>query len=112
MVDSTTSVGGREWELLNPEGVVRVEPMKINAHPATLSGKTVVLRGNGKHNSNHFLERIGELLKKEVADVKVIHNWEAAPETFTISQNPERSKRFGEKIASFKPDLVIAAQGD
>jgi ABC-type Fe3+-hydroxamate transport system substrate-binding protein len=102
----------QEWELLSPEGVIKVEPMKVNAHPTTLVGKTVVLRANGKHNSDNFLERVAQLLAKEAKDIKVIKTWEAAPETYRSSQNPDSSKKFAEKVASFKPDLVIASQCD
>lgn len=102
----------QQWDLINPEGVIKIEPMKVNPHPATLVGKTVVLRANGKHNADNFLNRIAELLQKEVKDIKIIKAWEVAPETNTISQNPDLSKKFAEKIASFKPDLVIASQCD
>ena len=101
-----------EWELLNPEGVVDVVPMSVNPHPSTLVGKTVALRSNGKHNSDHFLEKVVELLEKKVKDIKIIKLWKVAPETNTSSQDSEGSKKFAEKIASFKPDLVISAQGD
>ncbi len=59
----------QEFELVNPESVVKVEPMNINAHPTTLEGKTVVLRANGKHNSDKALDRVAELLQKEVKNV-------------------------------------------
>ncbi len=109
---SSAEGAGQEWELLNPEGVIRIQPMKVNAHPNTLSAKTIVLRANGKQNSNNFLERVAELLEKEAKDIRVIKTWEAAPETYRSSQNPDTSKEFAQKIASFKPDLVIASQGD
>ena len=101
-----------EGEILNPEGTVGVEPMKVNPHPPTLGGKTVVLRANGKHNSDHFLERVAELLAGEVKGIKIIKTWEAAPETFRSSQDPEFSRNFAAKIATFKPDLVIASHAD
>lgn len=104
--------GIQEWEILNPEGVVKIEPMKVNAHPISLEGKTVVLRANGKHNSDNFLERVAELLEKQVKDIKVIKTWEAASETYRSSQNPDSSKKFAAKVAFFKPDLVVAAQCD
>ncbi len=99
-------------EILNPEGVVKVEPLRVNPHPTSLAGKTVVLRANGKHNSDHFLERVAELLFKEVKHIKIVKTWEASPETYRSSQNPDFSRTFAAKIASFKPDLVIASQGD
>jgi hypothetical protein len=62
----------QEWTLVNPEGVIKIEPMKVNAHPATLEGKTVLLRWNGKHNGNNFLDRVAELLARDVKNVKII----------------------------------------
>ena len=110
MAPTKQIIQGRE--VLNPEGTVRIEPLKVNSHPPTLTGKTVVLRANGKHNSDHFLERVAELLDKEVKGVKIVKTWEDAPETYRSSQNPDSSKNFAAKIASFKPDLVMASQGD
>lgn len=101
------------WEVINPEGVIRIEPMKVNLHPSTLEGKTVVLRWNGKHNGDHFLNRVAELLNEKVKGIKVTKSWEVAPETVDpITGNDERSKEFARRIASFKPDIVIAAQAD
>jgi len=101
------------WEVINPEGVVRIEPMKINPHPNTLQGKTVLLRWNGKHNGDRFLKRIGELLAENVRDIRIIRSWEAAPETADpITGSQERSERFAKILAGFKPDIVIGAQAD
>ena len=41
---SQTKEQRQQWEVLNPEGVIKIEAMKINDHPSTLEGKTVVLR--------------------------------------------------------------------
>ena len=102
-----------DWELINPEGVVKIEPMKLNPHPPRLEGKTIMLRSNGKHNGDKFLIRVGELLKDKVTGVKIVYSWEAAPETVDpITGSHERSKKFAQKLASFKPDLVIASQAD
>lgn len=103
----------QKWEFLNPEGVIKIEPMKINPHPTTLEGKTIMLRWNGKHNGDKFLERISELLVDTVKNVKVIKSWEVAPETVDpIAGSQERSQEFARTIAKFKPDLVIGAQSD
>lgn len=103
----------QNWEVLNPEGVIKIDPMKINAHPSTLEGKTVMLRWNGKHNGDKFLDRVGELLKEKVKDIKVIKSWEVAPETVDpIAGSQERSHEFAKAIAKHKPDLVIGAQSD
>jgi hypothetical protein len=103
----------QEWEVLNPEGVVKIEPMKVNPHPSTLGGKTIMLRWNGKHNGDKFLDRVGELLIEKVKGIKIIKSWEVAPETVDpITGNQERSQEFAKAIAKFKPDLVIGAQSD
>ena len=105
--------GGQRWEVLNPEGVVKIEPMEINPHPLTLEGKTVLLRWNGKHNGDRFLDRLAELLKQKVKDIKIIKSWEVAPETVDpISGSQERSMELMKKLAAFKPDLVIGSQAD
>lgn len=103
----------QDWELINPEGVVKIELMKLNLHPPNLEGKTIMLRSNGKHNGDKFLIRVGELLKDKVKDIKIIYSWEVAPETVDpITGSHERSKKFAQKLASFRPDLVIASQAD
>lgn len=103
----------QDWELINPEGVIKIEAMKLNPHPSRLEGKTIMLRSNGKHNGDKFLIRVGELLKDKVKDVKIVYSWEVAPETVDpITGSLERSRRFAQKLASFKPDLVVASQAD
>jgi hypothetical protein len=102
----------QQWDLVNAEGTIKIEPMQVNAHPSTLEGKTVLLRSNGKHNADNYLARVGELLLKEVKDIKIIKSWEVAPETNTISQNPDKSKEFAKTFAALKPDLVIGSQCD
>jgi hypothetical protein len=103
----------QDWQLINPEGVVKIETMKLNPHLPRLEGKTIMLRSNGKHNGDKFLIRVGELLKDKVKDIKIIYSWEVAPETVDpITGSHERSKKFAQKLASFKPDLVIASQAD
>jgi hypothetical protein len=42
--------------------IPKVGLIKLNPHPFTLEGKTVVLRWNGKYNGDNFLNRIAELL--------------------------------------------------
>ncbi len=103
----------QEWEILNPEGVIKIEPMEINPHPSTLEGKTVLLRWNGKHNGDKFLDRLAELLAQRVKGIKIIKSWEVAPETVDpISGSQERSMELMKKLAAFKPDLVIGSQAD
>ena len=102
----------QEWTLVNPEGVIKIEPMKVNPHPTSLQGKTVLLRWNGKHNGDNFLNRICELMAKEVKNVKFIKSWEVAPETVGTSTTQETSEAWVKKLLTFKPDLVIASQCD
>lgn len=102
----------KELKLINPEGVVNIEPMKVNPHPDSLEGKTVVLQWNGKQNGDNFMNQIATLLNENVKDIKIIKAWQEAPEVKLISQNPERSKQLAQRIAAFKPDLVIAGQAD
>ncbi len=103
----------QSWEILNPEGVIKIVPMEINPHPLTLEGKTVLLRWNGKHNGDKFLDRVAELLKQRVKDIKIIKSWEVAPETVDpITGSQERSMELMKKLAAFKPDLVIGSQAD
>jgi len=103
----------QKWEILNPEGAIKIEAMEINPHPSTLEGKTVLLRWNGKHNGDKFLDRVAELLAQKVKDIKIIKSWEVAPETVEpISGSQERSMELMKKLAAFKPDLVIASQAD
>lgn len=105
--------GSQRWEILNPEGVIKIEPMEINPHPASLEGKTVLLRWNGKHNGDKFLDRLAELLAQRVKGIKIIKSWEVAPETVDpISGSQERSMELMKKLAAFKPDLVIGSQAD
>jgi len=102
----------KELKLINPEGVVNIEPMKVNPHPASLEGKTVVLQWNGKQNGDNFMNQIAALLNENVKDIKIIKAWQDAPEVKIISQNPEKSRQLAQRIAAFKPDLVIAGQAD
>ncbi len=105
--------GNQRWEILNPEGVIKIEPMEINPHPSTLEGKTVLLRWNGKHNGDKFLDRVAELLAQKVKGIKIIKSWEVAPETVDpITGSQERSMELMKKLAAFKPDLVIGSQAD
>jgi hypothetical protein len=100
------------WDLVNPEGVVKIQPMEVNPHPASLEGKTVMLRWNGKHNGDNFLNVVAEILSRQVKNVKIIKSWEVAPETANTSSTPERSSQYVKQLAAFKPDLVIGSQAD
>jgi hypothetical protein len=114
VVPPASRAGGavQEWDLVNPEGVVKIEPMKVNPHPASLEGKTVLLRWNGKHNGDNFLNRIGELLTEQVKGVKIVKSWEVAPWTAIIAGNPDKSREIAKTLAEHKPVIVIGSQCD
>jgi hypothetical protein len=94
------------------EKVPKVGPVKINPHPASLEGKTVLLRWNGKMNGDKYLARVGELLAQQAKNVKIVKLWEADKSTAAISKDAQASEQVAEAIAKIKPDLVIAAQAD
>jgi ABC-type Fe3+-hydroxamate transport system substrate-binding protein len=94
------------------KSAVTLGAVKINAHPTSLEGKTVVLRWNGKPNGDKLLTRIGELLTEQVKGVKVIKLWETDASTAEISKTAEDSAALADRIAALKPDLVIASQCD
>jgi hypothetical protein len=100
------------WELVNPEGRVNIKPLNLNPHPKNLSGKTVLLRWNGKHNGDVFLNRVAELLTESVEGAKIIKSWEVAPETMATSSHPKTSQEFARKLADYNPDIVIGSHGD
>ena len=90
----------------------KVGPVKMNQHPSSLEGKTVVLRWNGKYNGDKYLSRVGELISQQIKNVKIIKMWEIDKSTAAISKNAEMSEQVAASIAKLKPDLVIAAQAD
>jgi hypothetical protein len=92
--------------------IAKVGPVKINLHPSTLEGKTVLLRWNGKFNGDNLLNRIGELLTKQIKGVKVIKMWEVDKTTAAISDSLEKSEEFTEKMVKLKPNIVIGSQCD
>jgi ABC-type Fe3+-hydroxamate transport system substrate-binding protein len=107
----STAEQAANWTLVNPEGVAKVTPIKLNQHPTSLEGKTVALRWNGKENGNNFLDGVAAQLQKNVKNVKVIKLYETMPET-----NSYGTSKMGPdviaKIAALKPDLIISSQAD
>ena len=90
----------------------KVGPVTLNAHPASLDGKTVVLRWNGKYNGDLYLNRVGELLAQQFKNVKIIKLWETDKATADVSKNGAASEQTAATIAKLQPALVIAAQAD
>lgn len=101
-----------DWILVNPEGVAQVEQSTVNPHPEDLHGKTVVLRWNGKHNGDIFLNHLAELMTERLRDVKIIKAWEAYPPSKMANQDSEVSKETAKRLSDWKPDIVIGSQGD
>ena len=93
-------------------GDCRIGPVKMNPHPGSLEGRTIVLRWNGKFNGDVLLNRLAELLVERVPGVKVVKMWKMDPSTATTSYNPWNTILFTQKIAALMPDLVIASSAD
>jgi len=102
----------QEWEVIDPAGTVAIKPIKLALRPTTLDGKTIVLRWNGKHNGNNFLDRVAELLAEKVPSAKVIKLYEKDPSTNRITGSNQESARVAKVIADLKADMVIASQAD
>jgi hypothetical protein len=102
----------QEWEVINPAGVVEIKQVQLAPRITTLEGKTIVLRWNGKHNGDNFLNRIAELLKERVPSAKVIKLYEVDKSTNKISGNLAESTRIAQVIKGLGADIVIAAQTD
>jgi hypothetical protein len=86
--------------------------IKINPHPTSLDGKTVVLRWNSKPNGDVYLKYLAAQLAAKVPSAKIIKLWETDKDTAVISDSDDVSDQVTAKIANLKPDLVIAAQAD
>ena len=105
-----------DWEVIDPQGTIQIEPMALAPRMTTLEGKTVLLRWNAKPNGDVFANRVAELLSAGVKDVRIIKMWELDPSTAVIpgrTAAPETvSNQIAKKIANLKPDIVIGLQGD
>lgn len=109
---SVQAQGPTTWELVNPEGVIAIKPIEIASRITSLEGKTVGLKWNGKPNGNLFLDRIAELLTKQVSGVKIVKIYEVEPTTVPQSASADVSKQKAQIIAKYKPDIVIGSQCD
>jgi len=107
-----TDEKAQQWELINPEGLVKIEPVEPAPRPGTLENKTVVMRWNGKANGDLYLNRVGDLLAEKVPGVNVIRLWEKHLSTACISQSPEESMGVARKIADLGADIVIGTNAD
>jgi hypothetical protein len=102
----------QRWEIVNPSGVVEIKPVTLAPRLATLEGKTIVLRWNGKHNGDKFLDRIAELTNEKIPSAKVIKLYEVDKSTIKISGSVGESARIAKVIKGLKADIVIASQTD
>lgn len=100
------------WEVVNPSGILNVEPTSTSPHYKTIEGKIVLLHWNNKHNGDVFLNRLAELLTKHVRGVRIIKSWEVVPDIIATSPHPDSSKQFARTLAELRPDIVIASQAD
>lgn len=109
-----SACGGKKEEPAKTESkaVTKMGAVAYNAHPASLEGKTVVLRWNGKYNGDKLLNKVAELLPLQIKDVKVVKMWEVDKATAVISDSMENSMAIVKKIADQKPAMVIASQAD
>ena len=102
----------QEWELINPEGTMAIKIAQPALRPATLEGKTIVLRWNSKHNGDNFLNRIAELFAEKVPSAKVIKLYEVDKSTVKTSGSNSESARIAKVIKDLKADIVIGSQAD
>lgn len=102
----------QEWEVINPSGTIAIKPIKPAPRITSLEGKTAVLRWNGKHNGNNYLDRIAELLAEKVPSAKVVKIYEADKSTIKISGSNAESARIAKVIKDLKADIVIGSQAD
>ena len=102
----------QEWELINPQGTIAIEEIKLAPRITTLEGKTIVLRWNGKHNGDNYLNRVAELLAEKVPSAKVIKLYEVDKSTVKISSSNAESERIAKVIKGLKADIVITSQAD
>lgn len=100
------------WEIIDPAGAIERKNAKPAQRLESLEGKTILLRWNFKHNGNHYLDRISELLAEKVPCARVIKIYEMDRSTINQSGSLEDSARLAKVIAALKPDLVIGAHGD
>ncbi|MBP1723124.1 MAG: hypothetical protein H6Q44_829 [Deltaproteobacteria bacterium] len=102
----------QEWEVINPAGTIAIKGINPAPRPATLDGKTIVLRWNSKHNGDNYLNRIAELFAEKVPSARVVKLYEIDKSTIRTSGSNQESARIAGVIKGLKPDLVIGSQAD
>ena len=101
-----------EWNLVNPSGAIKIAQIQPAKRISTLDGKTVALRWNGKNNGDVVLDHLYDLMSQKFPKTKFIKMYQKDPSTVGISGSASESERIAKSVASVKPDLVIASQGD
>ena len=100
------------WTLVNPSGEMERYPVAPAARLDSLAGKTIVLRWNGKHNGDVFLEYLATLLAKEVPTANIVKTWEVDNNVGKAAGSQAGSMLHRDIVLGMKPDIVIASQGD
>jgi hypothetical protein len=59
-------------QIVNPTAQREYHEKNLARRAPDLRGKTIGLLDNSKPNADKFLERVGELLKREYRDVKIV----------------------------------------
>ncbi len=101
-----------EWNLVNPSGAIKIAQIQPAKRISTLDGKTVALRWNGKNNGDVVLDHLCDLMSKKFPSTRFVKIYQKDPSTVGISGSAPESERIASSVASMKPDLVIASQGD
>ena len=102
----------QQWEIVNPAGTIEVKYAKPAPRLTTLEGKTVVLRWNGKHNGDNVLNRVAELLARQVLSAKVVKLYDIDKSSNRIAGSLTESNRVAQEIKELKADIVIASSAD
>ncbi|MCL2669466.1 MAG: hypothetical protein FWE89_02160 [Syntrophaceae bacterium] len=102
----------QEWELVIPTGVIERIVLDPAPRLTSLEGKTIVLRWNGKHNGNVFLDRLAVLLGQKYPTAKIVKSYETDASLNVITGSDDRSNQIAGLLKNMKPDLVIASQAD
>jgi hypothetical protein len=102
----------QEWEIIIPSG--EIEKTSIDPAPriASLDGKTIALRWNGKNNGDVFLNHLAELLQKKFPTAKIVKTYEMDKSINTITGTMDISAKVTDFVRKQKPDIVIASQAD
>lgn len=98
-------------EVLNPaytggEKIIRPAPRL-----ASLGDQTVGLFWNGKPNGDKVLNRVGELLKERVKDIRIIKFWEPPVNVVPSSWRVATPVKVFEMMAE-KSNAIVASSGD